>query len=172
MAEFSFKGGIRKPDTHTVEKFLLFFVIDGKEIPMFQLLRDGIILRKSEYGDDFFTGLKVAKLFLHQAGFNLRRRFHSLYFYFDDDPTAKIATILSFSELGSGFYFKGPIRFLKKAEVVDLLNKDELSLKFLERQEPLPVDTIKRLITVEQPHMKNIRHVRIGRGKKINDSGI
>lgn len=166
MAEFQFAGGVRKPDTHAVEKFMLFFVIDGKEIPHFQLIRDGIIVRKTERGDDFFTGLKVGKLFLHQGGFNMRRRFHSFYFYFLDEPTADLITIKPFSVDESGYYFKGPIRFLKKAEIDKILDEDSLSRKYLARQEPLPVDLLRSIITVESPHIKNVRYVRIGKKRK------
>jgi hypothetical protein len=162
MSEFEFNGGVWKPTAHTQEKFLLFFVVSGKEIPMFQLLQDGVVLRKEEGKPIFLTGLPYGKLFVGQGGFGIPKRFHSFYFRFADGEAEETVTIRPFS-LSERLYFKARIKFLKVSEVLDLLDAENESRRFIQRQEPLPLDTLHKLISVEKGHAGKVRHVRIGR---------
>lgn len=170
MVEFEFVGGNRKPTSQSIEKFQLFLLAGGKEVPLYQLLRDGVAMRKAETGNSFVTGLTYGKLFVGQSGFGIPKRYHSFYFRFQEKGDIVTIRPFSFSEnspapLGD-FYFKGVIKFLKKSEAAELLDEGSLSLKFLGYQEALPLDLIRRIISVERPKVVAPRHVRIGRRKK------
>jgi hypothetical protein len=160
---FEFVGGVRKPSIHLIEKFFLFFIVDGREFPLYQLVRDGIAIKDTVNFNSYITGLKYGKIFVYQSGFGIPRRFYSFYFK-AIDPEAEIVTIRPFSEMDSGFFFKGSIRFLKKAQILEILN-DEQSKGFVERQEALPVEVIKQIITVERPNLGPVRYIRLGKGE-------
>lgn len=157
---FEYHGGVVKPTTHTVEKFLLFFVVDGREIPIHQLIRDGLVMKLSEKGNDYTTGLTVAKLFVGQQGFGIPKKYHSFYFRFVEDKD-EMVTVRPFGGQKLGLAFRAKIRFLNRAQTLGLLGKDCESRPFVERQAPLPLDTLRAMITVERVEDKDVRHVRI-----------
>jgi len=160
--EFIYKGGVVKPTTHTVEKFLLFFVIDGKEVPLHQLRRDGLVQQAQEGGDRFLTGLTVGKIFLAQQGFGIARRYHSFYFRFVDGPS-EMVTIRGYGGDKVGLVMKAKVRFLNRSQVLDLLHPENESRPFVERQAAMPLDVLRQLVTVERVKIEDVRHVRIGR---------
>jgi hypothetical protein len=162
--QFEFIGGARKPSIHLIEKFFLFFIVDGKEISLYHLTRDGVVLKDPTSSSKYITGLQFGKLFVYQSGFGIQRRYFSFYFKMVEPP-ADLITIRPFSEMDSGFFLKGNIRFLKKQQILEIVS-DDMSRGFVERQEALPVDTLKQMITVERPHLGPIRMVRVGKGGK------
>ena len=164
--EFEFIGGAVKPTEHSIEKLFVFFVVAGKEVPFFQMLRDGLILQKAESKHTFVTGNNVMKVFIAQQGFGIQRKFHSFYVKFRDGAGPMI-TIKSFSGDQTKLRISGKFSFLKKSEVLAILDSDNESRRFVKRQRTLPVDVLYRLITVDKSEMKKgIRHVRIGKGNK------
>ena len=161
--EFQFSGGVRNPTKHTNEKFLLFFVIGGKEVPLYSLLRDSLVLRVDEVVQTYTSGNNIAKLFIGESGFGLARRFHSFYMRLLDD-TAPAITIVPFSGADGGWHFKAKVSFLKKREVLSILDASSDSLRFIERQITLPVNTLNSIITVDRSDLRRgVRHVRIGK---------
>ena len=158
--EFEYSGGVIKPGRHDVSKFMLFFVVNGQEIPLYQLVRDGIVMRKHEGRNVYITGLQYAKIFTGHSGFGIRKRYHSFYFRLLEGEQ-NIVTINPFCEAIDTHYFKGPIRFLKNSEVEQLLAEENPSKRFIKYQEPLAVDTLHRMVTVERVKLRDVRHVRI-----------
>lgn len=171
--EFEYNGGVCKPTGHTTEKFMLFFVVDGREMPMYQLQRDSLVQRVSSVGNQYLTGMVVGKLFCGYQGYNIPRRFHSFYFRFVDGP-GELVTIRPFSVADHGpksseFYFKAKIKFLMSQQVLGLLQPDADSRIFVERQSALPLDILHKMIQVERTAPKDLRYVRIGK-RKLNSS--
>lgn len=162
---FDYHGGVVKPTTHTVEKFLLFFVVDGREIPMHQLQRDGLVMRMSEKTLQYTTGLTVAKLFVGQQGFGIPKKYHSFYFRFVEDRD-EVVTIRPFGGEKLELHFRAKIRFMTREQTLGLLSKECESWPFVERQTPLPLDTLRAMCTVERVEDKDVRHVRIRHEKK------
>ena len=160
--KFSFHGGVFRRDPYTIEKFLLFWVVGGEEIHNYQMLRDSLVVRASEKNPhEFISGHKICKLFLAEQGNRVSRRHYSFYFQLLDESNP-LVTIRPFDrELD--FYFQGHLSFLKKSQVLKLLNKDCQSRTFLLRQEMLPIETLKRLITVDKTVLKRgVRKIRLG----------
>ena len=171
---FKFRGGVFKPTTQSNEKFLLFFLVGGEEIPLYRMLREGLVWRAQnemafDLPDEYMTGANVAKIFTSAVDFGEPKQYHSFYFRFvKDNP---IVTIKGFG--GRAFYdFMGAISFLKRSEVLALLDEDNPSKKFVKQQQTLPIKTLQELITVDRTALKKgIRKVRIGARKKIQAEG-
>ena len=163
---FEFNGGTRKPDSHSLEKFMLFFLIGEKEIPFYQLLKDGLIYRAEDANPHkFVTGQKIAKLFVAEQGFGRQKRYHS--FYCELQETAVEVIIKSFLTGSSPFFFKGSFRFMKKQEVLALLPETAESRKFFSRQETLPLDLLRKMVSVNRTEeKKNVRYMMVGGKKK------
>lgn len=170
---FQFNGGVYQHGNGST-KFLLFSVIDGKEVPLHVVKREGLILPQS-YDDmtQFTTLLPIMKLFVGQSGFGIAKRFHSFYMQFQEPPAPTIKVVPFDWDSFRDYHFEGMVRFLKKKEVLELLHEDNTSRIFVKRQDPLPVDTIRKMITVDRTEMKKgIRQIRIGRQKDPVDQFI
>ena len=181
--EFEFRGGIQKLSIHASVKFMLFFIVGGQEIPFYQMKRDGLVMQptaREEYR--YLTHHQVAKIFVGTNGYQSPVRFHS--FYFKLMEVGPMVTILPFPEVmkfknpSAGFNpsdktsfnpmchfsFKGKGTFLTKKQVLDLLDPEVPSRTFLKRQEMLPIDTLRAMVTIDRSVMrKGLRHVRIGK---------
>jgi len=85
-----------------------------------------------------------------------------------EDGVAPMITIRPFTQK-TNFYFKAKGHFLKKKEVLDLLDKESVSWSFMRKQEMLPLQTLRKMITIDRSEIrKNIRHVRLyGKKKQI-----
>ncbi len=164
--QFEYNGGVWKPTDHTTEKFLLFFVVGGKEVSFHQAKREGLVAEQSRGVQQFSTGLNVAKLFVGEQGFGIRKRYHS--FYLRLSPKQKhVVTIKSFSNLdnGSPYFFKGTVNFLKNAEALELLDPDATSARFIGNQRALPVALLREMVAVDKSALrKGVRHIKIGKG--------
>jgi hypothetical protein len=195
--DFEFHGGVVKPTIHTNEKFLLWFIVGGREVPLNHMLKGSMVeavaasesphpmpgrrsyLSSGEdysYGGsstDYFgrqilmskfsTHMPYCKLFIQQSGFGVPSRYHSFYLQLMESPYPTV-TILPFSIESTGFFFKGKLRFMGKQEVLNLLNDDVPSKKFLRAQGALPIELLKRMVRVDKGDMrKGIRHVRMSK---------
>lgn len=167
---FEFSGGVCKPHVHQLEKFLLFFVVGGREVPLYQMVQEGVVARLSRDTAEYQTSNNILKVFVMQSGFGIPKRYHSFYFRLMPEPHA-LVTIKSFPAVGrkttcSEFYFKGMGRFLNREQVLQLLsdaNGDKRSLSFVKNQSPLPVDMLRAMVTVDRSTLKcGVRRVRIG----------
>lgn len=165
---FKYKGGIANVTRHRNEKLLLFFLVGGKEIPIYQMLNDGLVLKTEKGGDEFTTKHKIAKLFISQQGFGIQKMFYSFYIQFLPEENAPDVTIFPFSIKETQMMLTGKFRFLKKEEILATLDDKTVSYKFAKQQQPLPVATINKIIYVDRTNLrKGVRHVRLGR--RINN---
>jgi hypothetical protein len=170
---FKYRGGVNKPTMHSTEKFLMFFVVGGEEIPLHVMLREGLVWRQQDQSgfdlpDSYYTGANVAKIFTSAVAFGDPKRFHSFYIRFiNDNPTV---TIRGFGERSKSHFFEGKVSFLRKSEILTLLGDHNPSKGFVARQRTLPVETLKRLITVDRSELKQgVRHIRIGKRKRARE---
>ncbi len=167
---FDFKGGVVKPTPHTVEKFLLFFVVNGREVPLYQMQQDNLVLKPfSEHPERFTSGNNVLKLFMYMGGFGVAKRYYSFYIrLFDDTAAVPSVTIRSLSLSPTDeLFFKGKASFLKKSEVLNILDKKAQSRAFIQNQTLPPLDLLHKLITVDKSELKKgVRHIRVVRPKK------
>lgn len=160
--EFQFNGGVVRPTDHTNEKFLMFFLVGGEEVPFYQMVQNSLVLRKVPDVPAYTTHTQYGKIFIGQQGFGVQRRFYSFYFKFVNDNTRPMINIHPFSGEELGLFFSGTISFLKKSEVYDLLSPANESRKYLKSQMMMPVDVLRSLVTVDRSALKKgVRHVRI-----------
>lgn len=163
---FEYHGGVAKPSVHTLEKFLAFFVVGGREIPFHLMQRDNLVVKLKEKADEYQTSHNVLKLFVMQTGFGLPKRWYSFYFKLVNTPAAEV-TIRPFPKEGarvtaSEFYLRGTFKFLSTQQVEAMLNDDSESKRFVSRQSPLPLDTLRAMVTVDKSFMKKgVRTIRI-----------
>lgn len=158
---FIYKGGIANLNRYDKEKFLLFFVIEGVEIPIYQMIRDGLVFQ-GEKSTEFFTMHRIAKIFVSQQGFGIQKKYHSFYIELmpDEQVTPKI-TVTSFSK-EANMTLIGKFHFLKKQRVLKILGKESLSYRFIKQQQPLPIKKLNEMISIDRSDMrKNVRCVRI-----------
>lgn len=166
LFKFEYNGGVAKPSQHTNEKFLLFCVVGGNEVPFYQMVQNSLILREVADMPKYSTNTKYGKLFVGQQGFGVQRRFYSFYFKFLEEGSPMI-TVKPFSLDDTGYYFRGRISFLKKSEAISVLAADNSSIPFLRSQVMLPLDVLRSMVTVDRSELKKgIRHVRIGRKRE------
>jgi hypothetical protein len=180
---FKYRGGVDNPTDQSNEKFLLFCIVGGREIPFYEMKSNALLQSTiqdplasymeepdSHPGSTWYrTDSQFGKLFVSQQGFGVERKFFSFYFRFlPDDGTPKpVVTVRPFSFDQSGFFFKGCVSFLKKSEVRRILDPTSVSLKYLERQIMLPIPTLKKMVTIDRSGMrKGIRKINIGRKRK------
>jgi hypothetical protein len=177
---FKYRGGVDNPTDQSNEKFLLFCIVGGREIPFYEMKSNALIqstiqepfalhMEESDNlpGSTWWrTDSQFCKVFVSQQGFGIERRFFSFYFKFHpDDGTPKpIVTIRPFSLKESGFFFKGCISFLKKSEVRKILDPTSVSLKYLGSQIMLPLPTLHKMVEIDRSGLrKGIRKINIGR---------
>lgn len=169
---FEYCGGVAKHGEHTTEKFLLFFLVGGEELPLFVLLeRDGLMTRLTDttsYNNgmssfSYQTNLDIVKVFMSTSGFGVPKRFHSFYLQLhDSDAPKQVVTIRGI--MSQNYFFRAKANFLKKSEVLKLLGRDNLSRKFLKKQPIPPVAFLRKIITIDKSEMrKGVRQIRIGR---------
>lgn len=165
--EFEFVGGVAKPNFHDSAKFLLFFVIDGQEVPFYQLRRDGLIMKVEELEERYATSHNIVKIFISSEGYSIPRRFYSFYLELKEGPFP-IAEVKPFPEVQQlvPYYFKAKATFLTKKQILKVLGEENESRMYVRRQEMLPLDTLRRMCSLDRRTMREgIRHVRIGKKK-------
>uniref|UniRef100_A0A6M3M976 Uncharacterized protein n=1 Tax=viral metagenome TaxID=1070528 RepID=A0A6M3M976_9ZZZZ len=160
--QFQYVGGVSKPTMHTSEKFLLFFVLDGREIPFYQLKENGLITQLFWKNPDYTVANNVAKLFVGQKGFGIPSLWYSFYIRLVDGA-GPMVTIRPFSGTKSGFFFKARCHFMRQKEILQLLDGKAVSREFVLKQKLMPVEMLKRMVTVDKSFMKEgVRAIKIG----------
>jgi len=177
---FGFHGGVTKLTMHSQERFLLFFIVDGKEVPHYQMMKNGLLEAQQarDVNDhdnpgkrrlvftDYQTYQPYGKLFVSERGFGVQSRYYSFYFKLIEAPAAKV-TIHPFRGTESDFFFSSYLKFLNKEEVLALLGEGSESAKFMQRQLTLPIEVMQRMVTVDKSDLKKgVRVVRIGSDTK------
>lgn len=159
MYEFSFSGGKTNVSPHETEQFYLFFLVNGREVSFYSLRKQGII-QKGESERSYLSPYPFCKVFMYHAGFSRQKRMYSIYLELLPYPATKITldTLVSTET----FYFKARAHFLKKSEILQLLDKKENSYKFVEKQGPLPLAFIQTYIKVDRSEVKKVvRRIRV-----------
>lgn len=168
MNSLVFRGGVWKPSEHTVEKFLLFFLIGNQEVMLYQMLQDGLAVRAEGGKDEILTKFRICKVFAAKQGFGIPRQHHSFYLELDD--TMPMIQIFPFSEDTEREYsFRAKAKMLGKEDVLKLLPEELESRHFFLRQEVLPINLASRMVVVDRSESKvGIRYVKIG-GRKESE---
>jgi hypothetical protein len=178
MFPFVFRGGQRKPTFQTVDKFMLFPVIGGREIYFHNAIKNGLIketYEEAEHLEKYAGGnggylcpYPVVKLFLARQGFGIERIMFSLYMRFQEAPSP-VVTISSLfhAQYPHSFIFKGRVKFLTNTEIEQELAEDSVAALFLKRSKPLPVEIIKKIVVVDRSEIrKGVRLIEIGAKKE------
>jgi len=159
--KFEFNGGVQKRDMHNIEKFFMFFVVGGKEMPLYQMRKNGLVARETEVEPIYTTTNNYAKVFILQKGFGVATRYTSFYMQLLRGSAPDVI-IKPFSLDDTGYYFRGKVRFLKKSETLKLLTDDSQSKGFVERSTLLPLETLRKLITIDKSNLKKgVRAIKI-----------
>lgn len=166
--KFTYVGGVKNSLHSDVEKLMAFVVIGGEEVPLYQVVREGLVTQidNSTYQMYYDT----MKLFLSSVSYRFgtsRRLFHGFYIKFQKEEDSPIVTVKAFDqEVAPDFMFKGQFRFLKKKEVLSFLTNDK-SKKFLRLQMPLPKKKLKQTITVCKANPDtSVRAIKINKKRK------
>ena len=182
MFPFTYSGGVYTKDTHKNEKFLLFFISGEKEIPFFQLYKNGIIQHPHEFADlqnskqlqsiiDCSVPIMVPnhsyespyphlKLFVYQGGYQTITMMKSFYFKLDSDSPFT-TTIKPFSVDKTGYQFQARGSFIDNEDVRKLFSPGAKALDWLDSVEQLPVETLRSIITVKKDKTNSrIRQIR------------
>lgn len=150
MFQFTYHGGSRKSSEHSIEKFMLFFVVGGKEMTFYDMKKLGYV-ESTEVQHSYVTDYKHLKIFISEQGFGIRKRY--LSFYFELSSAGNKIKIMPFLKQVSPFMFEGIGRFLRRKEIRELVT-DEHSLYFYENQPKLPKNILLELVEIDKTHMK------------------
>jgi len=178
--EFEYVGGTVKPSIASNEKFLLWFIVGGIEIPLYQMQKMNLAtidyggpMSYSGYGSTpmgregmivgkkYRTEAQYIKVFVYRAKIGDPTQYYSFYAQFLEEP-APVVTIKPFSIDHTGLYFKGRIRFLRTKEVLGLLSDTCQSKRFVRSQGVLATALLKQMIKVDRSDLrKGVRAIRI-----------
>ena len=174
---FEFKGGATRTGPHQQEKFMLFFLIAGGEVPFYHMkkeglvsqdwsvVQDGRIVQDERVVHSFTTNADVVKIFVSKQGFGEPTLFFS-FFLKIEETGYPIVSIKPFTDK-TDFYFRCKGHFLNKKETLKLLSKKSASWTFARKQEMLPTSTLRKMITIDKSELrKNVRHVILKGGGK------
>jgi hypothetical protein len=155
---FAFKGGVANPRPDTTIKFLLFLVNGGKEISFFEakkvrlLVDAGIDFNRPLSSYEYTTNCGLVKVFLYERITGQKPLLQSFYLALGVKGPRKEVTIrpLNIVAKGCGYFFTADARFLKQSEASAILDENSLSAKMLYTQERLPVETLRKFITIKR----------------------
>ena len=162
---FEFKGGATRTGPHQQEKFMLFFLIAGGEVPFYHMKKEGLVSQDGRVVHSFTTNADVVKIFVSKQGFGEPTLFFS-FFLKIEETGYPIVSIKPFTDK-TDFYFRCKGHFLNKKETLKLLSKGSASWTFARKQEMLPTSTLRKMITIDKSELrKNVRHVILKGGGK------
>lgn len=185
--EFDYQGGVRKypfypshrilDGTRTAaEKFLLFLIYEGQEIPFFHAFdfkAMGLAQRRlinlsnlsSAKRKSYITSCEYLKLFMSLKGSRSAALSYSFYLRIINEEKHPVSEIIPFScafysersnlysEIDQPLndcYLEGKFSFLKKEQVRELMAGNSIALAYLEKQAMLPIETIKKIVKVRK----------------------
>lgn len=169
--KFQFLGGVSSPNpgiqrTQALEtKFMLFFLVGGTEVPHYQMERSNLLFRDLGKEDGYEALHPLVKIFISCRGFDRSgiNRIHSFFFRMEKEiDHVKSVLVRPFPESDAPFYFRAKGGFLSNKEALELLDEKSVSRAYLKRQKMLPVETLRKMITISRAGMKKgVRHIRI-----------
>lgn len=158
---FLFRGGSYHPSQYTLDKFYLFLLLEGKEIPLYQAVKSCLVKEVSL--DNYESNIDLIKIFIVQRGFNCAPKRKTFFFKLkQNEPAVKI---ISFSgEKGGIFNADGCL--LTKEKGMSLL-ENPTSIKYLRAEGSLSIDVLKKLVTIDRSKLrKGLRYIRVGGNNK------
>ena len=154
MYQFSFNGGSKKGDLQS-EKFMLFALINGREIPYYSLRKNNLVSKTGE--KQYQSPYQDWKLFSHITNFGDKPDYHSWYLRLvNDGPLVKISPLSQSQD----WWFTSRFRVLKKDAVLGLLLPSEPSFKFVEGGS-MDHSPYRHLLAVQKEVVKGVRQIRI-----------
>ncbi len=156
--DFEFKGGVKTIQNQQTCKFLLFLLNGNKEISFSQATKSGFVENKipqsvTGWNPQLYSSkLAIVKLLVHEmCGFGKPKFNQTFFLVLGQKIERQIVTIRPKMEAArvAGFYFKADATFLKKSEVLQILDPDSLSAKILARQQQPPVSVLREIISIE-----------------------
>lgn len=159
MNEFEFKGGIQTRQGGGTCKFLLFLLNGQKEVSLHEAIKFNFAKRKEadsivNWSPDIYqTDLPIAKLVMFEdAGFGKEKLSQSFWLALGKKLERQIVTIKPRlpQAVSAGYHFVGEASFMKKSEVLALLDEESVSAKVLMCQRTPAVSVLKQIINIER----------------------
>lgn len=157
MYEFEFKGGVSNLSNGGKCKFLLFLLNGSKEVSLSQAVKYGIVEHPPTESivnwtpDRYVSKLPVIKiLLLEDGGFGKEKLNQSLWLVLGKKLEKQIVTIKPRLPQVPNYRFNAEASFMKKSEVLALVDKDSLSAKVIISQQTPPVSVLKQIISIER----------------------
>ncbi len=162
--DLEYKGGMKMIQGEQSCKFLLFFLNGDKEISFSQAAKSGFVENKipqpvTGWNPNLFTSkLPIVKLLIHELGGFGKPKFSQTFFLvLGRKLERQVVTIkprMSAARL-AGFYFKADASFMKKSEVLQILDPNSISAKIIASQQQPPLSVLKEIISIDRigvPH--------------------
>lgn len=164
--QFRAKFGIDKPHIQVTEKFLIFFVVGGKEISMWDMIKNNLVVREydSHVVDLYSTSHQFVKVFVGEHGQDLPSRHFSFYLKLTTEgQTVRIVPYMK----GLKMYFEAKANFLRKSKTLELLEKGSTSWKFCKTQTIPPKNVLRSLVSINKSSKREgVRVVQLGRSRR------
>jgi hypothetical protein len=162
---FRFKGGVTTSRPGVAIKFLLFMLNGKSEISFYQArkmqLANAVEIDfnnvsgriRLDRNDSYTTNCGIAKIFLYEKAMGQKQILQSFYLAFGNETDCRqevtIRPLDSFA-VAAGFIFQARAKFLKRSEVSSILDENSMSAKMLYAQETLPVEILRKFITIKR----------------------
>jgi hypothetical protein len=155
-----FRGGVLTTGQGGSVKFLLFLLNGRKELSMSEGKRYSFIERQTIDSsildanlDSWVTACPVVKIFLQEREFGKPMFWQSFYLALGSKMEKQIVTIQPRNTMarGHGYMFRAEAKFLKKSEVLQLLDPESIGYSILLKQQMLPVQVLREIVTITRP---------------------
>lgn len=177
--EFDFKGGVQSLPGAGTCKFLMFLLNGTKEIPLKQAVKLGFVEHQAADSiinwnpNRYTTNLSILKILVYEdGGFGKEKFSQQFWLVLGKKLEKQIVTIKP--RIMPNFEFKAEATFLKKSEVLSLIDPESMSAKVLQAQRTPAVSVLKQIIQIERLGMPQamkiayhggIRKLRIRKGE-------
>lgn len=181
---FNFKGGVTQIGSGGTAKFLLFFLNGNKEVSFTEAKRYQFVEQaQQDYNrlansterlqpDAFVTDLSVVKVMLQESTFGKPKLQQFFFLALGSKLEKQVVTIRprNLQARGLGYQFKAEAKFLKRSEVLALLDPESIGYKVIARQQTPPTEILREIISIERPmaapevlaaNHGGVRHLRI-----------
>ena len=157
--EFEFKGGVTTSHATGTCKFLLFLLNGTKEISLSQAVKLGFAKHKAANDilswspNVYSTSLPIAKLLIYEdAGFGKEKFSQQFWLALGKKLEKQVVTVKPRlnAALTLGYLFKAEAAFLKKSEVLQLLDPESLSARILRGQQLPAKNVLKQMIQIDR----------------------
>jgi hypothetical protein len=155
---FRFKGGVVQPQAGASVKFLMFLVNGGKEISFFEAKKVGLVdvpaldSIRDFAQHSYTTNCGIVKVFMLEQTFGTKRIMQSFYLSLGQKMDRQEVTIQPINTIARahGFMFHADATFLKRREVLSIIDEKSVAAKMLCGQESLSADVLRQMITIKK----------------------